>query len=301
MFVYSKDTLLFIQKTFLFALFLPIGLYSFSFFSDKSSSEETVSKPTIIEPIVIPHSVKEESSAEILAKLKVATKEVFENTEPSEEEVAKEVLASLRALVKSREREKQRLLKEENKRKKLKELKRKKEQEKKKERLRKREREKRKRLIREKELAKKKAYLKRKEQAKRKELARKKRVEEKRRLERQRRVAKKRELLKKRKLEKKKALALASKKASTQLRTVKKGIVLGEQHDIHTLSKDKERTFHNLEVVSESKLFTLEEKPKIKNPKQYQGTQKEVEFDALPWVETLGVVKVSKPFLKPHQ
>ena len=291
---------MFIQKTFLFALFLPIGLYSFSFFSDKSSSEETVSKPTIIEPIVIPHSVKEESSAEILAKLKVATKEVFENTEPSEEEVAKEVLASLRALVKSREREKQRVIEEEKRRKKLKELKQKREQEKRKERLRKRELEKKKRLIREKELAKKRAYVKRQEQAKRKELARKKRLEVKRRLERKRKLAQKRELQKKRELEKKKALALARKKASMEVRTVKKGIVLGEQQDIHTLSKDRERTFHHLEVVAESKPFVLEERPKIKNPKQYHGVEKELQFDELPWAETLGVLTVSKPFLK-HQ
>ena len=283
---------MFIQKTFLFALFLPIGLYPFSLFSDKTSAEETVSKPIIIEPIVIPPSVKEESNAEILAKLKIATKEAFEHIEPSEDEVAKEVLARLTALVKSREREEQRVIEEEKKRKELIELKRKKEQEKRKARLRKREREKKKRLLREKELAKKRAYAKKQEQIKRKALARKKRLEAKRRLERKRRLAKKREL------EKKKALALASKKASMEMRTVKKGIVLGEQQGIYTLPKDKERTFHQLEVISKSKPFTLEERPNIKNPKPYKGVEKEVPFDELPWAETLGVLTVSKPFLK---
>ena len=289
---------MFIQKTFLFALFLPIGLYPFSLFSDKTSAEETVSTPTIIEPIVIPASVKEESDAEILVRLKEATKEVFEHAEPSEDEVAKEVLASLTALVKSREREKQRVIEEEKRRKKLKALKRKKEQEKRKARLRKREREKKKRLFEEKERAKKRAYVKRKEEAKRKEFARKKRLDAKRRLERKRKLAEKRKLAQKRALEKKKALALASKKASMEIRTVKKGIVLGEQHDIHTLSKDKERTFHQLEVVSASKPFALEERPNIKNPKQYHGVEKELPFDELPWVESLGVLTVSKPFLK---
>ena len=290
-YLYSKDTLLFIHKTFLFALFLPIGLYPFSLFSDKPSTEERVSKPIIIEPIVIPPSVKEESNIEILEKLKVATQEAFEHSEPSEDEVAKEVLARLTVLVKSREREQQRVIEEEKRGKKLKELKRKREQKKRKARLEKREREKRKRLAQEKARAKKRAYAKR-EEAKRKALARKKRLEAKRRLERKRKLAQKREL------EKKKALALASKKASMRVRTVNKGIVLGEQHDIHTLSKEKERTFHNLEVVSQSKPFVLEERPNIKNPKPYKGVEKEVPFDALPWVESLGIVTVSKPFVK---
>jgi hypothetical protein len=278
---------LFIQKTFLLSLLFPIGLYSFSLFEEKPSSETSVSKPIIIEPIVIPNSVKEESNAEIIEKLKEATKEVFENAEPSEDEVAKEVLIALKALLKSREENKQRMLDEKIKREKQKELLQQKEREKRKKLERKRERAKKK-LLKQKELARKKEQAKRKlakekASAKRKELARKKRLEE------------------KRKLEKKKSLSLAPKIIPIKVRTLKEGIVLGEQHDIHTLSKDKERSFHHLEVVSESKPFVLEERPKIKNPKQYQGSQNRVKFDELPWVETLGVINVSKPYLKQEE
>ena len=277
---------------FLLALFIPIGLYSFSLFEEKPSSEVFVSKPIIIEPIVIPNSVKEESNAEILEKLKVATKEVFENAEPSEDEVAEEVLVALKALIKSREDKKQRVIDEKIKREKQKELLRQKEREKKENLERERERVKKK-LLKQKELARKKEQAKRKlakerAYAKKKELARKKKLQEKRRL------------VRKRELEKKKALSLAPQIIPARVKTVKEGIVLGEQQDVHTLSKDKERRFQHLEVVSESKTFVLEEKPKIKNPKQYQGSQNKVKFDELPWVETLGVVNVTKPFLK-HQ
>ena len=283
---------MFIQKTFLLSLLFPIGLYSFSLFDEKTSSETTVSKPIIIEPIVIPISVKEESNAEILEKLKVATKEVFKNAEPSEDEVAEEVLVALKALLKSREDKKQRVIDEKIKREKHKELLRTKEREKRERIERQRERAKKK-LLKQKELARKKEQAKRKlakekASAKKKELARKKRLEEKRRL------------VKKRELEKKKALSLVPKITPKRVKTVKEGIVLGEQQDVHTLSKEKESRFQHLEVVSESKTFVLEEKPKIKNPKQYQGSQNRVEFDELPWVKTLGVVNVSKPFLK-HQ
>jgi len=271
---------LFIQKTFLLALLVPIGLSSFSLFDEKSSSETSVSKPIFIEPIVIPKSVKEESNAEILEKLKVATRETFKNAEPSEEEVAVEVLSQLRALAKSREREKQRVLEEEKKREKKREL------------LRKKELAKKKRLQREKEIAKKKRLQRKKEVAKRKELQRKKERAIKRKLQQKRVLAKKREL------EKKKVLVHAKKKIQVEVRTVRKGVVLGEHQDLHTLSKERERTFQNLEVVSESQPFTLEERANIRNPKKYQGVQKELKFDELPWVEPLGVVSVSTPFLK---
>ena len=282
---------MFIQKTFLLALFIPIGLYSFSLFQEKASSEVSVSKPIMIEPIVIPNSVKEESNAEILEKLKVATKEVFENAEPSEDEVAEEVLIVLKALIKSREDKEQRVLDEKIKRENQKKF------------LLQKEREKRERLERKRERAKKKllkqkALARKKEQAKRK-LAKKRAYAKKKELARKKKLQEKRRLVKKRKLEKK-ALSFSSKTKSTKIKTVKKDILLGVQQGIYTLSKEKERSFQNLAVVSKSKTFVLEERPKIKNPKQYQGSQPKVNFDELPWVETLGVINVSKPFLK-HQ
>jgi len=290
LFLYPKDNLLSVQKMFLLALFIPIGLCSFSLFEEKESSEIAVSKPIIIEPIVIPNSVKEESNAEILEKLKVATKEVFKNAEPSEEEVAEKVLVALKALMKSREDEKQRVIDEKIKHEKQKKLLRQKEREKREKLERKRERAKKK-LLKQKEFVRKKEQkklLKERAYAKKKELARKKKLQEKRRL------------VKKRELEKKKALSLAPQITHARVKTVKEGVLLGEQQDIYTLSKEEEKNFHNLEVVSKSKTFTLEDTPTIKSPKQYQGVQNKVKFDELPWVDTLGVINVSKPFLK-HQ
>jgi len=289
LFLYPKDNLLSIQKIFLLALFIPIGVCSFSLFEEKESSKISVSKPIIIEPIVIPNSVKEESNAEILKKLKVATKEVFENAEPSEEEVAEKVLVALKALMKSREDERQRVIDEKIKHERQKKLLRQKKRKKREKLERKRERAKKK-LLKQKELARKKEQKKRKlakerAYAKKKELAQKKKLQEKRRL------------VKKRELDKK-ALSLAPQITQIKVKMVNEGVLLGKQQDIYTLSKDEKRSFKNLEIVSKSEIFILEERPKIKNPKEDKSIQKEVNFNELPLVETLGIIKISKPFTK---
>ena len=232
-----------IQTIFILTIFISIVLSFFSFFEEKISSEVPVSKPIIIEPIVIPKSVKEESNDEILEKLKLVTKEAFENAEPSEDEVAKEVLLILKSFVKVIESEKEKTLLE-----------------------------------------------------KRKEITRKKKLLKVKELARKKKLAKEKRLKKKIELKKKKALPVAMKISPV---IVKDAVVLEEEQDIYTFSKEEEENFNNLEVVSQSTTFTLEETPKIKNPKQYHDVQQEVNLEELPLVETLGVINVSKPFLKP--
>ena len=255
-------------------------LFSFSLFDKEPPSNVSKPKPIYIEPIVIPKFVKEENDIEILEKLKEATKEAFENAEPSDSEVADEVLSRLRALAKSREE-------------KEKALKRKRELEKKKALARKRELEKKKALAQKRELEKKKALARKRELEKKKALARKRELEKKKALARKRELEKKKALVQKRELEKKKALALASKIEPKRVKNF-----LGEQKEIHTLSKEEEKTFHNLEVISVSKPFVLEDKPEIKSPKNEKGMQEEIELKKLPLVETLGVINVSEPFLE---
>jgi hypothetical protein len=277
---------------FLFSLLFPIGLYSFSFFEEKPASETSVSKPIIIEPIVIPSSVKEESNAEILNKLKEVTKEVFKNAEPSEDEVAEEVLGTLKVLAKSRtlEEEKNRLKRERIRKKKLAE---------KRERIRKKKLAEKRERIRKKKLAEKRERIRKKKLAEKRERIRKKKLAQKRERIRKKKLAEKRERIRKKKLAEKRE-RIRKKKLAEKRESRKKTILLGVQPSMYTLSKEQEKGYQHLEVVSQSQPFVLEREGKVKNPKQYQGTQKEVEFDALPWVETLGVVKVSKPFLKPQ-
>jgi len=98
---------------------------------------------------------------------------------------------------------------------------------------------------------------------------------------------------------KERAEAIVKKRAKERAEAiVKKRVILGDQHDLHILSTDEAKIFKNLEIVSESKPFVLEGKLEIKSPKKYSGAEKEIDFEALPFVETLGVVSVSKPFVK---
>jgi hypothetical protein len=75
----------------------------------------------------------------------------------------------------------------------------------------------------------------------------------------------------------------------------KREVTLGEQDDLHYLSKEERKNFKNFEVVSVSKTFVLEEEQKIKSPEHYNGVEKEVKFEDLAFVETLGIVNVSTP------
>ena len=75
----------------------------------------------------------------------------------------------------------------------------------------------------------------------------------------------------------------------------KRVIGLGEQNDLHYLSREERRKFHNLEVISVSNAFTLEETPAVQNPEECTGYQSKVELKDLSFVKTLGVVDVSAP------
>ena len=98
---------------------------------------------------------------------------------------------------------------------------------------------------------------------------------------------------------KERAEAIVKKRAKERAEAIaKQRVILGDQHDLHILSTDEAKIFKNLEIVSESKPFVLEGKLEIKSPKKYSGAEKEIDFEALPFVETLGVVSVSKPFVK---
>jgi len=219
-----------VQTVFIVTFFISIVLSFFSFFEKELSSEVPISKPIIIEPIVIPKSVKEESNDEILEKLKLVTKEAFENAEPSEEEVAEEVLVILKSFVKVIESEKK------------------------------------------------------------KELARKKKQEEK-------------HLKKKIELKKKKKTPIVQKKINPPIvkHLKEDDVVVEKQQNIYTLPREEEESFKNIELFSKSKIFTLEERPNIKSPRETQTLQKEIDLEELPLVETLGVINVSKPFLKQEE
>jgi len=74
-----------------------------------------------------------------------------------------------------------------------------------------------------------------------------------------------------------------------------RNISLGEQNDTHFLSQAEMESFKDLEVVSTSKVYTLEAEQEIKSPLPFQGVQEEVKFEDLKFVETLGVVSKSVP------
>ncbi len=216
-----------VQRFFLSILLFTTALYPFSIFSKNEES-----KPIIIKPIIIPKSVKEEDNNEILEKLKKETKETFNNAELPKNEVAKEVIDTLKKATKDiKSKEEKKIKKKKNK----------------------------------------KVFNKIKNAKKRRKITKQKK------LKRKKKIAEKIEVSKK-------------------IKTVKEGIILGEQPTIYTLSKEEAKNFHNWEVISESKPFVLEDKPKIKSPKEYKEVQKDIDLNTLPLVETLGVVNVSKPF-----
>jgi len=74
-----------------------------------------------------------------------------------------------------------------------------------------------------------------------------------------------------------------------------KEIKLGVVSDSYQLSKSERDSFKNLEVLSVSKPFAMEETPEIKNPR-YIGNEI-VDDKNLKFVETLGVVCVSTPYV----
>lgn len=286
-------------------LLVTIGLYIFSTIEE----QEVFSESIYIEPIVIPKKVVEEDNdSEILNKLKLATEEVFKNSELSKEVEADEVLTVLQQFEKEREAKFQRELEIER------ELSRKKEFEEQREieikeeiararaaRERRAFMRKRKRLAKEKRLKEKQELAKRVEDEKKRKIAKVKELKKKER-EKERKIAKAKEL---KKIEKKSKLTM-KKKPKPKIK--KRKIVpfhsplritsLGIQQDLHTLSKEEREKFKHLEVVSVSKSFALERKLDIKSPIEYRGTKSEVKFEELPFVETLGVVAVSKPFVK---
>lgn len=90
-------------------------------------------------------------------------------------------------------------------------------------------------------------------------------------------------------------------KTTPSVKSKKRETFLGEQDDLHYLSKEERENFKNFEVVSVSKPFVLEAEQKIKSPERYRGVQQEVKFEDLAFVETLGVVNVSTPSIYPNE
>ena len=75
-------------------------------------------------------------------------------------------------------------------------------------------------------------------------------------------------------------------------------ISLGEQDDIHTLSKLERKKFNHLEIVSISKIFALEPEQEIKSPIELKEVPKKIKLHDLELVKTLGVVAKSIPFIQ---
>jgi len=288
------------KALFLFLILLVVTILVYIFFLIEEKNKIT---PIYIEPIVIPKKViKEDNSSEILEKLKMVTDEVFENSELSTDMEAGAVLSKLKELEEKRAEiikeklEKERIEKERvlalEKELKKRELARKHKIEKERAIALKRE------LARKKELAQKEKIEKERVLALKNELLRKRELEEKERIAKERAIAlkKRRELELKIKLAKK--IELEDKEKIITITGTK--ILLGEQHDLHTLSEKERKNFKHLEVVSESKPFILEKDIIVKSPKPYQGVQEDVKLEELPFAKTLGVIAVSKPFVKDY-
>lgn len=137
---------------------------------------------------------------------------------------------------------------------------------------------------------------------KEKKIKKRRKIFKKKKLNIKKKTVKKRQTINPKKLNikktipKKKKITEKRREVTKKIKTVKKGIILGEQPNIYTLSKEEAKKFHNLEVISESKPFVLEDNPKIKEPKEYKKVQKDIDLNTLPLVETLGIVNISKPF-----
>lgn len=93
--------MLFFKKNFIYIIFF-ITIYILYIFKDKIRDRREVYEPIIIEPIVIPSIVKEESNIEILNRLKEATRETFENSTIYDKRVADEVLTILQHTIQSK-------------------------------------------------------------------------------------------------------------------------------------------------------------------------------------------------------
>ena len=77
----------------------------------------------------------------------------------------------------------------------------------------------------------------------------------------------------------------------------KKNIALGVVSEAYVLSEKEQKNFKNLELVGVSKSFSLEETPAIKSPKYIKENRKQkMALGNLSFVKTLGVVNVSKKY-----
>jgi len=77
----------------------------------------------------------------------------------------------------------------------------------------------------------------------------------------------------------------------------KESIALGVVSEAYVLSEKEQKNFKNLELVGVSKAFSLEATPVIKSP-QYikEDSKKKLALDNLSFVQTLGVMNVSKKY-----
>jgi len=268
------------KKSLLSLLILPFIALGFYIFPSLEQEEDI--QLIYIEPIVIPEqAIEEDKESEILEKLKLATEEALEQSRLSEEE-AMEVLVNLKrideekrvALVEKRAEEKRVAL------------------------AKKRAEEKRVALAKKRAKEKRVALAKKRAEEKRVALAKKRAKEKRVALSKKR--AKEKRMARAKKIKREKRIALAMQSKFNRNSTIKKEnrVVLGVQPDLYTLSKEEQKKFKHLETVSHSKIFVLEDNLEIKNPEKYFEVEKEIAFEKLPFVETLGVVSVSKPFVK---
>jgi hypothetical protein len=131
-----------------------------------------------------------------------------------------------------------------------------------------------------------------------KEAERKRVLAKKREAERKRVLAKKREAERERVLAKKREAEIERVLVKNKECEERIKIELGVQNDLHTLSSREEDFFKHLEVVSQSEPFVLEGVSEIKNPQKYNQVEKEIILEQLPLVKSLGIVAVSKPFVR---
>ena len=270
---------MFTSKFFLLSFFLFIcgTIYFVSSFPSEPSiqiKEEVIS----IAPIVIPPNFESDKEVETLLQLKQAVNEASFNDKPSEEEEALEVLQVLGASLPPEETplvvKKKEVLKEKKIVKKDTPL-----------------------LVH--KVIKKAKSHKKKLVKKEKKIIEKEKIHKKKLAIKEKKIIKK-EIKKKIKLVviKEKVVLTVVKKEIIKSKVTKKEIFLGEHNDLHTLSKEEMKKYQHLEVVTESKPFKLDNLGEIKSPKQQKEEEKKIELDELPFVQTLGVVSKSNPFLQ---
>jgi len=280
------------KKSLLSLLILPFIALGFYIFPSLEQEEDI--QLIYIEPIVIPEqAIEEDKESEILEKLKLATEEALEQSRLSEEE-AMEVLVNLKRI----DEEKRVALVEKRAEEKRVALAKKRAEEKRVALAKKRAEEKRVALAKKRAKEKRVALAKKRAEEKRVALAKKRAKEKRVALSKKR--AKEKRMARAKKIKREKRIALAMQSKFNRNSTIKKEnrVVLGVQPDLYTLSKEEQKKFKHLETVSHSKIFVLEDNLEIKNPEKYFEVEKEIAFEKLPFVETLGVVSVSKPFVK---